>query len=112
MTTVTTVINMRDTASVAKAQADGTYIYVGRERGRIGPWGNRYTHIESKVLGTVKVRTREEAIAEHRKEMLDDEHTVERIRQSLAGKTLACWCVPLACHAQTLADIADGRIGG
>jgi hypothetical protein len=27
---------------------------------------------------------------------------------ALRGRVLACWCAPLLCHAEVLADLADG----
>ena len=33
---------------------------------------------------------------------------LDAARRDLAGKTLACWCVPAPCHASVLAYVADG----
>lgn len=33
---------------------------------------------------------------------------LDAARQELAGKRLACWCVPAPCHASVLAHVADG----
>jgi hypothetical protein len=33
---------------------------------------------------------------------------VDRARDELAGRRLACWCAPLPCHADILARIAAG----
>ena len=106
----TTVVNVRDKAAVAAAVRAGVYVYVGRTPGGTGEWGNRYSHLPTNVPGTVPVETREEAIRQHRKEVLDDEERVRRIRRELRGKVLGCWCAPYPCHAQTLADIADGLL--
>lgn len=38
----------------------------------------------------------------------NDPSVLERIREELAGKDLACWCAPGApCHADVLLDIAN-----
>ena len=33
---------------------------------------------------------------------------LDAARHELAGRTLACWCVPAPCHASLLAYVADG----
>lgn len=33
---------------------------------------------------------------------------LDAARHDLAGKRLACWCVPSPCHASVLAYVADG----
>jgi hypothetical protein len=33
----------------------------------------------------------------------------EKVRKELTGKTLACWCTPLRCHAEILAAYCDAR---
>jgi hypothetical protein len=55
----------------------------------------------------VNVATREEAVRRHREDTLSDPDLCERIRRELHGKVLVCWCKPLACHGDTLAEIAD-----
>ena len=51
--------------------------------------------------------TRDEAIAEFRAECGDPE-VIERIREHLAGKDLACWCkLDEPCHADVLLEIAN-----
>ena len=113
MTTVIHVANHRAKAAAMKA---GTYVYVGRlpatadRPPQIGTWGNRYSHLPSHVEGTVRVRTREEAISRHREEVLADPELVEKIRTELKDKVLGCWCKPFACHAETLAAIANGNL--
>lgn len=109
----TEVICVRSARDVRRAMAMDRYVYVGREPGSIGAWGNRYSHLASSVPGVVMVKTRKEAVEQHRKEVLDDEELVKRIRSELKGKVLGCWCgarEDRMCHAYTLADVADGRI--
>ena len=63
-------------------------------------WGNPY------AIG-VNGRTREQVIAMYRSWLWDQLHmsdgliTLEDL-QELAGKDLACWCAPHACHGHVL----------
>lgn len=67
----TTVVNMHDEKAVAKAKADGLFVYVGRDRFTLGVWGNRYSHLSSPTRRElVKVGTREEAVMNHRIEVV------------------------------------------
>lgn len=47
------------------------------------------------------------ACIDHRLWVLKDPARVKRIKRKLEGKDLVCWCVPLPCHAETLAYIAN-----
>ena len=89
-------------------------VYVGRGRcprtGRLGEWGNNWSHLPGK--GKVKVSSVAEAVAEHRRWVLSQPDLVARIKTELRGKVLACWCRTSArpnapCHAVTLAEIAN-----
>lgn len=91
-------------------------IYIGRGRDpKTGQWptvslGNPYAHKRSR-MGVIGVRDREEAIRLHRELMqeclAEDPEYWTGILESLKGKTLGCWCKPLACHGDTLAEMAD-----
>ena len=50
--------------------------------------------------------TREEVVAQYRAWLLDHPDLLAR-PPGLKGKRLGCWCVPLPCHAQVLAEPAD-----
>lgn len=78
-------------------------IYVGRPT----PFGNRYSHVSSHIAGTVRVATREEAIARYRADLLASPELVARVKRELKGKHLVCWCAPLACHGTVLLEIAN-----
>lgn len=76
-----------------KAQFD---VYVGRP----GKWGNPFS------IG--RDGTRQEVIQQFR-EYLDKNVVLKaQARQELKGKILGCWCAPLACHADVLAEVANG----
>ena len=69
-------------------------VYVGRP----SKWGNPFT------IG--RDGTRAQVIAKYRAWILTQPALVEAARRELRGKVLACWCAPLACHAEVLAEIA------
>lgn len=74
--------------------------YIGRYRGGPGLWGNPF------VVG--KDGTREEVIAKHRQWFLAQPELVAKCKDELRGKDLVCFCAPLACHGDTLLEVANG----
>jgi hypothetical protein len=76
-------------------------IYIGRP----SEWGNPFSH-RNGTLAAYKVDTREEAVAAYRKWLLAKPELLKRLPE-LKGKVLACWCKPLACHGDVLAELAD-----
>lgn len=85
-------------------------VYVGRPHpaiakhmpGADGEWGNPFT------IG--KDGTRREVIDKFRAYTMSNPGFCEKIQSSLRGKVLGCWCVPNACHASVLAEIANRNI--
>lgn len=71
-------------------------VYVGRP----SPFGNPF------VIG--RDGDRAAVIGKYRVWLLAQPALVERVRRELAGKVLGCWCAPLPCHGDVLADIAAG----
>jgi hypothetical protein len=73
-------------------------VYIGRPaRGLKGSiWGNPF------VIG--RDGTREEVIVKYRTYILSKPELLEQL-ESLRGKTLACWCKPLACHGDVLIEL-------
>jgi hypothetical protein len=69
-------------------------VYIGRP----SKWGNPFT------IG--KDGYREEVIEKYREWLLQQDHLLEALPE-LYGKTIACWCSPLACHGDVLAEFAD-----
>ncbi|MFB7508676.1 DUF4326 domain-containing protein [Streptomyces broussonetiae] len=51
--------------------------------------------------------TRAEVMAMYRPRLLERPELLELVAE-LRGKTLACWCAPRPCHAEVLAELADG----
>ena len=76
-------------------------VYIGRsmpQRGLISTgWGNPF-HIGPD--------SREEVIEKFRRWILGQPQLLARLPE-LKGKRLGCWCKPLACHGDVLAELAD-----
>lgn len=78
-------------------------IYIGRP----SKWGNPFSHKEG-TLAKYKVSSREEAIARYKDWILKGEgsYLLKDIPE-LENKVLGCWCKPLACHGDFLAELAN-----
>jgi len=72
-------------------------IYVGRP----SKWGNPY------VIG--RDGSRDVVIAKYREYLLASPELTAALPE-LRGKTLGCWCKPLACHGDVLAELADKSV--
>jgi hypothetical protein len=72
-------------------------IYIGRPT----IWGNPFR------IG--KDGTREEVIQKYRDRIMNSKRPEFRnlARKALRGKTLGCYCKPLPCHGDVLAEIAE-----
>lgn len=71
-------------------------VYVGRPF----VWGNPF------VVG--RDGNREEVIDLYRAWLFERPWLIDRARRELRGKVLGCWCAPLPCHADVLAEYANG----
>ena len=76
-------------------------IYIGRP----SRWGNPFSHKKG-TKAEFLVESREEAIAEYKKWILKQPELLAALPE-LKGKVIACWCAPLACHGNVLAELAD-----
>ena len=90
----TRIINLRDTAAVAAARADGTLVRVDRRT----RWGNPFH------LG--RDRTRLDVIRRYADYLLTRPDLLADVA-ALRGQTLACWCAPAPCHAAILRQWAE-----
>jgi Schitoviridae RNA polymerase len=63
-------------------------------------WGNPYAKY-LKRLGRDKVVTM------YKEYVMSKPESLKLISSELKGKTLGCWCKPLPCHGDILAEIAD-----
>lgn len=70
-------------------------VYVGRP----SKWGNPF------VIG--KDGSREEVIEKYKRWLLGQPSLVAQAKKELRGKSLVCWCAPLACHADILKGVAN-----
>lgn len=97
---LTRVVNVR-------TAPPGSYVYVGRAMPRHknpairagSIWGNPF-----RAGDTADVLTR------YRQHVLDSPELVAQL-PTLRGRTLGCWCYPNPCHADFLAELADGPLG-
>ncbi len=80
-------------------------IYVGRH-------GSRYGFQDSLLYNPYPIndaRTREQSIAQFEKyarERIAQDPDFRRAVEHCHGKTLGCWCAPLACHGSVLLKLA------
>jgi len=79
-------------------------IYIGRP----SKWGNPFTHLKGSTQAKYTVETREESIEAFRDWVVNGEgNYLMADLHELKGKTLGCWCKPLSCHGDILAELAD-----
>ena len=71
-------------------------VYVGRPT----QWGNPF------VIG--RDGNRDDVIAKYTTWLLRNPQLLAQL-PTLRGKVLACWCAPLACHADVLVRLANGE---
>lgn len=69
-------------------------VYIGRP----SKWGNPFT------IG--KDGDRAEVVRKYRDWIMKQPHLLASLHE-LRGKVIACWCAPLACHGDVLAELAD-----
>ena len=90
-------------------------VYIGRGQGSI--FGNPFTHKEG-TQASVVVGSRAEAVQAFRDWLAGTAwQDVEPERREailasiplLKGKVLGCWCAPLACHGDVLAELANSE---
>ena len=77
-------------------------VYIGRP----SKFGNPFSH-KGGTLAQVEVETREEAIVCFENYVYATPWLLKAIKEELKGKTLGCWCSPLACHGEVLLKIAN-----
>lgn len=78
-------------------------VYIGRP----SKWGNPFTHKQDdKTLAKHIVGSRDEAVEAYREWITNGEgkHLMNDLHE-LKGKVLGCWCKPLSCHGDILAEL-------
>ena len=76
-------------------------VYIGRP----SKWGNPFSH-KSGTQAQFVVATREDAVTKYREWLMTQQHLLDSLFE-LRGKVLGCWCSPLACHGDVLAELAN-----
>jgi Domain of unknown function (DUF4326) len=101
-TTVVTMKGHRDDPAFADV------IYVGRAMAR-GGWQLPASPLANPFrLGSDG--SREEVVARYREYLLGRADLLALLPE-LRGKRLGCWCAPLSCHADVIAELADALTG-
>lgn len=87
--------NFHDSSLVVNKHSGQPFdVYVGRP----SKWGNPF------VIG--RGGNRNKCIAKYRAYVLGNKELMASLHE-LTGKRLACWCAPLACHADVLVELAN-----
>lgn len=101
--TATTVVNLKGHRD-DPAYAD--VVYVGRAMHR-GGW-----HLDGSALANPfrpgPDGSREEVVARYHEYILQRPDLLALL-PGLRGQRLGCWCVPLPCHAEVIAELADAK---
>lgn len=74
-------------------------VYIGRP----SKWGNPFTMSEYGF--------RKDVVNKYREWIVTQPHLMDSLHE-LKGKTLGCWCAPLACHGDVLAEMANRSESG
>lgn len=83
---------------VVHCKKDQYDIYIGRP----SKWGNPF------VIG--KDGNRQEVVRKYREWILTQTDLLNDLHE-LIDKTIACWCSPLACHGDVLAELCEEKYG-
>lgn len=89
--------------SVVHCKKEPYDVYIGRP----SKWGNPFTHKQDgKTLAKHIVGSRGEAVEAYREWITngDGKHLMNDLHE-LKGKVLGCWCKPLSCHGDILAEL-------
>lgn len=94
-------------------------VYVGRgrgPRGEPGTFGNPWSHAAG-TLAQFRAASRAEAVSAYRRWLSGDPALAEVLPErrravlealpSLRGRRLGCFCAPLPCHGDVLAELAE-----
>jgi len=88
-------------AKVVHCKKETYDVYIGRG----SKWGNPFTH-KANTTAKYRVKSRTEAINCYRMWIKTQPQLMAALPE-LKGKVLGCWCSPLACHGEVLAELAN-----
>lgn len=71
---------------------------------RATKWGNPW------IIGVHG--DREDVIQKFAADLFADPERMAECRRELRGKVLGCWCAPLPCHGEILAEVANAEESG
>lgn len=100
-----TVVTGKIYTTVVHCKREKYDVYIGRP----SKWGNPYTHKQDgKTLAKFIVGSRAEAVEAYREYIVNGEgkHLLNDLHE-LKGKVLGCWCKPLSCHGDILAELVS-----
>ena len=100
----TTVVNLRGRVRENGGRCPEGVVYLGHRMG-LGGWHLPDTKWASPWL-PYRDGTREEVLARYRRYVLETPELRAALPE-LRGQVLGCWCTPLACHGDVLAELAD-----
>ena len=99
------LVNLYEVADIQQWKANKANVYIGRRTVDFeeSKWGNPY-HVTRKC-------SNEKAVAKYERYIRRNSVLLKDITE-LAGKTLGCWCCPLACHGNVLLKILQEITSG
>ena len=100
----TTVVNIRGRRRENGGQCPAGVVYIGLRTVR-GGWRLPTSRWATPWL-PYRDGTREEVLARYRRYVLETPE-LRAALPSLRGQVLGCWCKPLTCHGDVLAELAD-----
>jgi hypothetical protein len=89
--------------TVVHCKKDRYNVYIGRP----SIFGNPFTHLKTKSLGTFLVASRDEAVSEYKKWVIKQPKVLKAIKNLPEDAILGCWCKPQACHGDVIAEIRN-----
>jgi len=88
------------TTRVVHVRKEPFDVYIGRE------WAEYPQSVWHNPFHIGPDGTREEVLVRYREWIMTQPHLLSALKE-LKGKTLGCWCHPLSCHGDILAELAD-----
>ena len=106
---ITSVVNVRDYEPYSSywynQPSDSQYVYIGRA-GRRHPIPESKWHNPFRLKDPKDLAKRLEVIRLYKEEHLPGSGLLDQIHE-LENKILGCWCKPLPCHGDVLAELAN-----